>query len=141
MRWRIGMFVLLIAMGVVGCTSLGEQMDLLDEPLREVKVSYFENYGGMNEETFLSFDSAEDLELFREAITTAVQSSAEISSDPDYDLQVTYNSNDGELPTHGIHMWAGEAVTFLYIADEDVYAATPQMSKKLNDLLKKAPNS
>lgn len=133
---------ILLGVSLAGCSTSEEKMTLLDEPEREVEISYFENFGGMNEDTIRSFDSAEDLELFKEVITTAVkQSSAEISSDPDYDLQVTYDSHEGELPTHGIHMWAGEHVKFMYIADEEVYVATPAMSKKLNDLLKKAPNS
>lgn len=112
-------------------------MTLLEDSIEEVKLSPFENYGGMNEEYSLSFEGKDELEVFERAIKTAVkQTSSHNNSEPDYDMLVEYASREGDLPTHGIHMWIGETVKFMYIADQDIYVVSPSVSEEILALLK-----
>lgn len=45
---------------------------------------------------------------------------------------VEYESDEGELPTHGIHLWLekeNQKSMFMYIADDSIYLTSPQMEK------------
>lgn len=122
---------------IAGCTPDSRTMTLLKHPIDEVRLSSFENYGGINEEYELSFEGKDELNVFEKAITTAVkQTSSHSNSEPDYDMLVEYASAEGDLQTHGIHMWLGETVKFMYIADESIYVVSPSMSEKIHALLK-----
>lgn len=121
---------------ITGCQS-AETMVLLDEEVREIKVSKSEGLGGINdEESFISFKDRKSIAVFEKAITSAVKQSgnAEISK-PKYDIAVEYK---GELPSHGIHLWLGEdneKSVFMYITDESVYLTSPEMTIKLRSLI------
>lgn len=120
---------------ITGCQS-AETMVLLDEEIREIKVSKSEGLGGINEESFISFKDRKSIAVFEKAIKTAVKQSgnADISK-PEYDIAVEYK---GDLPSHGIHLWIGEdneKSAFMYITNEDIYQTSPQMTKKLRSLI------
>ncbi|MBU8729955.1 hypothetical protein KM915_07805 [Cytobacillus oceanisediminis] len=120
---------------IAGCQS-AETMVLLDEEVREIKVSKSEGLGGINEESFISFKDRKSIAVFEKAITSAVKQSgnADISK-PEYDIAVEYK---GELPSHGIHLWLGEdneKSAFMYITDESVYLTSPEMTIKLRSLI------
>ncbi|PAE24676.1 hypothetical protein [Bacillus sp. 7894-2] len=120
---------------ITGCQS-AETMVLLDEEIREIKVSKSEGLGGINEESFISFKDRKSIAVFEKAIKTAVKQSgnADISK-PQYDIAVEYK---GALPSHGIHIWLGEdneKSAFMYITNEDIYQTSPQMTKKLRSLI------
>ncbi|MFD5850802.1 MULTISPECIES: hypothetical protein [Cytobacillus] len=121
---------------ITGCQS-AETMVLLDEEVREIKVSKSEGLGGINdEESFISFKDRKSIAVFEKAITSAVKQSgnADISK-PKYDIAVEYK---GELPSHGIHLWLGEdneKSVFMYITDESVYLTSPEMTIKLRSLI------
>ncbi|MCS0655721.1 hypothetical protein NX019_21035 [Cytobacillus firmus] len=120
---------------ITGCQS-AETMVLLDEEIREIKVSKSEGLGGINEEIFISFKDRKSIAVFEKAIKTAVKQSgnAEISK-PEYDIAVEYK---GDLPSHGIHLWLGEdneKSAFMYITNEEIYQTSPQMTKKLRSLI------
>lgn len=120
---------------ITGCQS-AETMVLLDEEVREIKVSKSEGLGGINEESFISFKDRKSIAVFEKAITSAVKQSgnADISK-PEYDIAVEYK---GELPSHGIHLWLGEdneKSVFMYITDESVYLTSPEMTIKLRSLI------
>ncbi len=120
---------------ITGCQS-AETMVLLDEEIREIKVSKSEGLGAINEESFISFKDRKSIAVFEKAIKTAVkQSGNEDISKPEYDIAVDYK---GELPSHGIHLWLGEdneKSAFMYITNEDIYQTSPQMTKKLRSLI------
>lgn len=127
----------ILALFAAGCSPASETMVLLDEPVKSVKLSAFENFGGINEDYKLSFNQPHEVEIFKQAVKSAVkQSSADMNEDPDYDMLVEYLSEEGDLPSHGIHMWTEDAVKFMYIGDEDIYAAAPAMSEKLKAIIK-----
>lgn len=90
---------------IAGCQS-AETMVLLDEEIREIKVSKSEGLGGINEENFISFKDRKSIGVFEKAITTAVKQSGNADiSEPEYDKALEYK---GDLPSHGIHLWLVE---------------------------------
>ncbi|USK39936.1 hypothetical protein LIS77_05255 [Cytobacillus firmus] len=120
---------------ITGCQS-AKTMVLLDEEIKEIKVSKSEGLGGINEESFISFKDRKSIAVFEKAIKTAVKQSgnADISK-PEYDIAVEYK---GDLPSHGIHLWLGEdneKSAFMYITNEEIYQTSPQMTKKLRSLI------
>lgn len=127
------LFICLLA----GCTAGEETMTLLEEPIKEVKISKHAGYGGINEDFFRSVQSEQELAVIREVIETSVESTAEeMNASPDFDMAVIYQAEQGEYPSHGIHMWLDEPVKFMYIADDTIYTANPVLSEKLHDILK-----
>ena len=129
-----------MAIALIGCQlQQAETMVLLDERISEVKISKSKGFGGMNEDFILSFKDKKSLDIFEKAITTAVKQPGKVDiSKPDYDVMVEYKADEGELPTHGIHLWLGkgnEKSTFMYITDDSIYLTSPQMTKKLRELI------
>ncbi|OMF56585.1 hypothetical protein BK139_14905 [Paenibacillus sp. FSL R5-0490] len=120
---------------ISGCQS-AETMVLLDEEIREIKVSKSEGLGGINEESFIAFKDRKSIAIFEKAIKTAVKQSGKADiRKPEYDIAVEYK---GDLPSHGIHLWLGEdnkKSAFMYITSEDIYQTSPQMTKKLRSLI------
>ncbi|MCC3649382.1 hypothetical protein JGK52_22310 [Cytobacillus oceanisediminis] len=120
---------------ITGCLS-AETMVLLDEEIREIKVSKSEGLGGINEKIFISFKDRKSIAVFEKAIKTAVKQSGKTDiNKPEYDIAVEYK---GDLPSHGIHLWLGEdnaKSAFMYITNEDIYQTSPQMTKKLRSLI------
>lgn len=120
-------------------TEQTETMVLLDEKISEVKLSKSNGFGEMNEDTLLTFKDKKSVKIFEKAITTAIKQPGKADiSEPEYDVMVEYESDEGELPTHGIHLWLGkenEKSTFMYITDDSVYLTSPQMTKKLRELI------
>ncbi|MDA7026681.1 hypothetical protein PJ311_08680 [Bacillus sp. CLL-7-23] len=83
----------------------------------------------------LSIRDKESLDVFEKAITTAVKQSGKVA---DYDVVVEYESDEGGLPPHGIHLWLGkenEKSTFMYMTDDSIYLTSPQMTKELRRLI------
>ncbi|MED3572634.1 hypothetical protein [Cytobacillus praedii] len=120
-------------------TQQAETMVLLDEKIAEVKISESEGFEEMNQDIILSFKDKKSLDTFEKAITTAIKQRGKVDiSEPEYDVMVEYESDEGELPTHGIHLWLGkedEKSTFMYITDDHVYLTSTQMTKKLRELI------
>jgi hypothetical protein len=116
-----------------------EKMVLLEEKISTVNISESKGLGGMNEEVLMSLKDKDSLSIFKTAITTASKQPGKVDlTEPDYDVMVQYESKEGQLPTHGIHLWLGEegdASTFVYIGDDVVYHAPPEITKKLRGLI------
>lgn len=130
----IGMTIL------VGCqTQTAETMVLLDEKITAVKISKSHGFGGMNENYIHFYTDVESLKTFENAITTAqIQMGKVDVTEPEYDVMVEYTSAEGQLPTHGIHLWLGkenEKSMFMYIGDDEVYLTTPKITEKLRTLI------
>ncbi|WP_313804307.1 hypothetical protein [Cytobacillus sp.] len=129
--------IILAVITMTACqTEQAETMVLLDEKVSEVKISKSNGFGEMNEDIILSFKDNKSLDIFERAITTAIKKPGKADiSEPEYDVMVEY---EGELPTHGIHLWLGkedEKSTFMYIMDDSVYLTSPQMTNKLRKLI------
>lgn len=48
-------------------------------------------------------------------------------------MSLEYESKEGELPTHGLHLWLGEEneqSMFMYVADDSVYLTSAEMTRK-----------
>ncbi|VEF47605.1 Uncharacterised protein [Bacillus freudenreichii] len=130
----LGLFLL------AGCGSnQAETMVLLDEKISGVKISKSKGFGGMNEDTLLSLKDKESLKIMEKAIVTAIKQPGKVDvSEPDYDVVVEYESTEGELPTHGLHLWLGkknEKSMFMYVTDDSVYLTSIEMTKQLRELL------
>ncbi|OAT85420.1 hypothetical protein A6P54_18990 [Bacillus sp. MKU004] len=116
-----------------------EKMVLLDEKISAVDISESKGLGGMNEQVLMSFTDKDSLSIFKTAITTARKQPGKVDlTEPDYDVMVQYESEEGQLQTHGIHLWLGdegEASTLVYVGDETVYHAPPEITKQLRGLI------
>lgn len=116
-----------------------ETMVLLDEEISEVNISKSNGFGRMNEDTFLTLKDEQSLKIMEQAITTATKQPGKVEvAEPEYDVMVGYQSKEGELPTHGIHLWLGkdnEKSMFMYITDDSVYTTSPKVSQQLRELL------
>jgi hypothetical protein len=128
------------AMFLAACQSgRPDTMVLLDEKISAVDISESKGLGGMNEEVLMSFKDKDSLSIFKTAITTARKQSGKVDlTQPDYDVMVKYESEEGQLPTHGIHLWLGaegDESSFVYIGDDAVYHAPPEITKKLRGLI------
>lgn len=127
-------------MAMVACQlKQTERMVLLDEKISEIKVSKSKGFGRMNEDFILSFKDKKSIDIFEKAITTAVKQPGKVDIDePEYDVMVEYKAKEGELPTHGIHLWLGkenEKSTFMYITDDSVYLNSLKMTTELRKLI------
>ncbi|MFS0655824.1 hypothetical protein [Bacillus sp. 179-C3.3 HS] len=134
------LIILIMAIALIGCQlQQGETMVLLDENISEIKISESNGTGEINEEIILSIKEEESLDVFEKAITTAVKQPGEVKMPkPDYDVMVEYESEEGGLPVHGIHLWLGkdnEKSTFMYLIDDSIYLTSPQMTKELKRLI------
>ncbi|MGR3763033.1 hypothetical protein [Rossellomorea sp. NS-SX7] len=138
---RSTLLILAAAMILAACQSdRSETMVLLDEKISKVEISTSNGLGGMNEEVLLYFQDKDSLSFFETAITTARKQPGKVDfTEPDYDVMVEYEpNNEGDLPAHGIHLWLGDEghnSTFVYIGDDAVYHATPEITKKLRGLI------
>lgn len=132
--------ILFVAIALIGCQlQQGETMVLLDEKISEIDISESNGTGEMNEEIILSIKDKKSIDIFEKAITTAVKQPGEVKiPEPDYDVMVEYEAEEGGLPTHGIHLWLGkenEKSTFMYITDDSIYLTSPQMTQELRRLI------
>lgn len=125
---------------LVGCQSqTAETMVLLDEKVSAVKVSKSNGFGGMNEDIMQSYTDVESIKTFKNAITTAQKQVGKVDvSEPEYDVMVEYTSVEGQLPTHGIHLWLAkenEKSMLMYIGDDEVYLTSAKNTQKLRLLI------
>nr|WP_254119654.1 hypothetical protein [Bacillus sp. FJAT-29790] len=104
-----------------------------------MKISKSNGFGGMNEDIIQSFTDAESINTFKNAIITSQKQMGKVDvSEPEYDVMVKYTSADGQLPTHGIHLWLGkenEKSMFMYIGDDEVYLTSAINTQKLRELI------
>ncbi|MCM3110746.1 hypothetical protein [Lederbergia lenta] len=140
LKWVFSLLPILCVAFLVGCQFHEiENMVLLDEKIAEVTISESNGFGGMNEEIIQSFTDKESIKTFKKAITTARKQVGNVDvSDPQYDVMVKYTSKEGQLPTHGIHLWLGkenEKSMFMYIEDKEVYFTSSKMTEKLRMLI------
>lgn len=133
--------ILFVAITLIGCQlQQGETMVLLDEKVSEIKISESNGTGEMNEDIILFIKDKKSIDVFKKAITTAVKQPGEVKiSEPDYDVMVEYEADEGGLPTHGMHLWLGkenEKSTLMYITDSStVYLTSPKITKELRRLI------
>lgn len=137
MRTIIAMLSLLLLFGCQPNTL--ETMTLLDEDVRAVHISESKGFGGMNEEMIQSFTDREELDIWIHAITSAKkQIGSEDVSKADYDVMVEYDSREGKLPTHGLHLWLGEEgepSQWMYIGNDKVYLTSSKVIEKLRGII------
>ena len=135
------LYSLLLLVGlsfIVGCQNSQENtMVLLDEKVKEIKVSKSSGVGDMNQDIILSFDDKRSIKVFEKAIRTAVKQESNINATkPDYDVMVEY---DGGFPTHAIHLWLGEEdekSTLMYMVGEgETYRTSSKTTAQLRELI------
>lgn len=135
------LYFLLLLVGfsyIVGCQNSQENtMGLLDEKVKEIKVSESNGIGDMNQDIILSFDDKSSIKVFEKAIRTAVKKPSNINAiKPDYDVMVDY---DRGFPTHAIHLWLGEEgekSTLMYMVGEgETYITSSKFTDQLRELI------
>jgi hypothetical protein len=135
------LYSLLLLVGlsfIVGCQNSQENtMVLLDEKVKEIKVSKSSGVGDMSQDIILSFDDKQSIKVFERAIRTAVKQESNINATkPDYDVMVEY---DGGFPTHAIHVWLGEEnekSTLMYMVGEgETYRTSSKTTDQLRELI------
>ncbi|KKO55108.1 hypothetical protein [Paenibacillus sp. DMB20] len=116
-----------------------ETMQLLDEKVAEIRISAFEAWDEMNEDTLLSFKDEKAVNAFEEAIRTARKQPDDAKrTDPDYDVMVTYTE---QFPVHAIKLWLGEEgqeSVFSYAfrdGEEAVYVASAKHTDRMRELI------
>ncbi|NLY80823.1 MAG: hypothetical protein GX072_13320 [Lysinibacillus sp.] len=112
-------------------------MVLLDEKIAVVNISKSSGVGDVNLDIMLSFDDEDSIQVFKNAITTAIKKPTNVGqTKPDYDVLVEY---EGGFPTHAIHLWLGEEneqSTLMYMVGEgETYVTTGQTTNQLRKLL------
>jgi len=121
-----------------GCQLQQEDtMVLLDEKVKEIKISKSNGIGDMNQDVIQSFTDKQSIQTFEKAIRTAMKQTSDIEiTKPDFDVMVEY---EGGFPTHAIHLWLGEEnekSTLMYMVDgEETYIASSKMTNQLRDLI------
>jgi hypothetical protein len=135
------LYSLLLLVGfsiMAGCQNSQENtMVLLDEKVKEIKVSKSSGVGDMNQDIILSFDDKQSIKVFEKAIRTAGKQHSNINeTKPDYDVMVEY---DGGFPTHAIHLWIGEQdekSTLMYMVGEgETYLTSSKTTNELRELI------
>jgi hypothetical protein len=123
---------------IVGCEEIEDnRMVLLDEKIAVVNISKSSGVGDVNLDIMLSFDDEDSIQVFKNAITTAIKKPTNVGqTKPDYDVLVEY---EGGFPTHAIHLWLGEEneqSTLMYMVGEgETYVTTGQTTNQLRKLL------
>ena len=135
------LYSLLLLVGfsfIVGCQNNQENtMVLLDEKVKEIKVSKSSGVGDMNQDILLSFNDNHSIKVIEKAIRTAVKQQSDINEiKPDYDVMVEY---DDGFPTHAIHLWLGEEdekSTLMYMVGEgETYLTSLRTTNQLRELI------
>jgi Tfp pilus assembly protein PilP len=135
------LYSLLLLLGlsiIVGCQNSQENtMVLLDEKVKEVKVSKSSGIGDMNQDIIFSFNDEKSIKVFEKAIRTAVKKQSNINeTKPDYDVMVGYGER---FPTHAIHIWLGEKdekSTLMYMVGEgEAYITSSKTTNQLRELI------
>ena len=122
----------------MGCQLQQEDtMVLLDEKVKEIKVSKSNGIGDMNQNVIQSFTDKQSIKTFDKAIRTAMKQTSDIeTTKPDFDVMVEYEEG---FPTHAIHLWLGEEnekSTLMYMVDgEETYITSSKMTNQLRDLI------
>ena len=140
MRMKVLCFLLMLIgfSFIVGCQNNQENtMILLDEKVKEIKVSKSNGFGDMNQDIILSFDDKQSIKVFEKAIRTAVKQQSNINeTKPDYDVMVEY---DGGFPIHAIHLWLGEEdekSTLMYMVGEgETYLTSAKATDQIRELV------
>ncbi|MGO1470543.1 MAG: hypothetical protein ACTHW2_11020 [Tissierella sp.] len=136
---KILIFVLLICstIFVVSCSreKYMQEMTLLDS-IKEISISEFNGYGGLNEDYIASVSKKELISDFENIIRNTSDGSKYIDKEgPDYDILIKYE--DGG--THGLHLILGDKdqeSKFLYIGHENIaYSSTQEATEELKDIL------
>ena len=139
MKAKLPVFFIFCLLLVACVPEPTETMVLLDEKIAKVSISKSNGFGGMNEDILLTFKDEQSLNIFEKAITTAIKQPGLVdTSEPEYDVMVEYDSTEGELPTHAIHLWIGkenEKSTFMYIADDSIYLTSAKMTGEIRKLI------
>lgn len=140
MRKRIALCLVYFAMIAVLCACQsfeGETLELLDEPIAEIRVTESQGMQIIGEEdskTLFTFTDPKDITVFEKALTTAALHEESIPpGEPEFHLYVHYENN---LPVHAFHLWLGndkEQCLLMYMIDETekIYVVSDEMSKQL----------
>lgn len=131
--------LLLAACGRDAKETVGADVYPVTDAEPKVTVSRFVNFGIVNKEAFGTFDNAEYIKDFEDAIETAEQITGELNVvDADYDVIIERSG----VPK-AIYLWIDHAASdgtqgmFMYADNSGIgYSLTNEATKKLYDLIR-----
>ena len=130
----LGVLVIYCTTLLFGCQS-PKEMKLLGD-IKEISISEFYKYGGINEEYFVSINQPESLLKFKEIVEDAEKRDNNTSKeDPNYDLRIQYENGD----IHMLHMLLGhqgQESVLMYAGHENrVFYISPKATAELRKIL------
>lgn len=133
MKYIVSVLFVVIFFGLSACSS---NFDIDEAEVDEVKISFFKDFGSVNEDYHMTLQENEEIKAFVNAINTSkrIKGSVDIP-EGDYDLHLIFNDSTLE----GFHIWISEESstgTIMNIKDtEAAYKLTKKSTNIIRDIL------
>lgn len=133
---KLILFVLFLLFILVACQT-NDNKGFLDVNISKVNISKSNGFGKLNSDFFIVYQDKESLDIFNNAISTAVKREGVADmAEPEFDLKVSYTGGNKQ----GFHLWLGEngqKSTIMKVNDTHItYSISEEMTDQLIDLLK-----
>lgn len=127
---------LLIISALTAC-STDSNFDIDENEIDQVKISYFEDFGFLNEDFHRTIEKEEEIKDFVHAINTAKRQPGSVNM-PEADFNLHFISNNGDSKT--FHLWISEAYATATIVEinetETAYELTEKSRNKIKSMLR-----
>lgn len=129
-------FLSSISVILIGCQS-NDKNRLPDEHVLKVSISKSNGFGKVNADFFTVYEDEDTLDLFRDAISSAVKKEGIADMvEPEFDIKVVFKDGNKQ----GYHLWLGEKgqkSTLMNVKDtHTIYSISETKTNPLIDLVK-----
>lgn len=133
MKYIVSVLFVVIFFGMSACSST---FDIDEVDVEEVKVSFFKDFGSINEDYHMTLQEIEEIKAFVNAINTSKRIKGSVDMpEGDYDIHLIFYDNTLE----GFHIWISEESsngTIMNIKDtEAAYRLTKKSTNIIKDIL------
>jgi len=133
---KIILFVLIMSFTLVACQS-NDKSRFSEVNISKVSISKSSGFGKVNVDFFTVYKDKESLDIFNNAISTAVKREGIADmAEPEFDLKVSYTDGNKQ----GYHLWLGEKgqkSTLMMVNDtHTTYSISEEITNQLIDVLK-----
>ncbi len=113
----------LILLLLVACSTF----DITSSEIDEVNISYFTDFGSVNDDYFFTFNNTEDINTFVTAINTAIPIDGDVDM-PKGDYNIHLQFSDDQLTA--FHLWISEESSIGTIIEIDDTSTAYNLTKK-----------